>query len=248
MIPFEILLADIGDVIAIMFAILVPVIWILGQAFAHQQGKAAQQRKAERQRMRERGKAMAQPQGRAEPRDEVDDFLRRVADRRAGQPERAEEVEVLEPVPQRPEQRPAQSQRSVQPQRPATGAQRPVIPKVVDRPAAPTVKQTTKSTAQAPAAPAAPVKVPTLVDRAVGDQWRQRAEAHRHDVFDHVVGSLDAVDHGTVPPVPPDDPGQSRQRLPATSAAGFAALLADTGDLRRAIVLSEILQRPEHRW
>jgi hypothetical protein len=32
------------------------------------------------------------------------------------------------------------------------------------------------------------------------------------------------------------------------AAAGFAALLGNSESLRRAIVLSEILERPEHRW
>ena len=36
--------------------------------------------------------------------------------------------------------------------------------------------------------------------------------------------------------------------MPATSAAGFAALLADADSIRQAIILNEILQRPEHRW
>ena len=36
--------------------------------------------------------------------------------------------------------------------------------------------------------------------------------------------------------------------MPATGAAGFAALLADTDNIRQAIILNEILQRPEHRW
>jgi hypothetical protein len=36
--------------------------------------------------------------------------------------------------------------------------------------------------------------------------------------------------------------------LPSTAAAGLAAMLASPGDLRQAILLSEILARPEHRW
>jgi hypothetical protein len=42
----------------------------------------------------------------------------------------------------------------------------------------------------------------------------------------------------------PDVPGE----LPATAAAGFAVLLSDAESVAQAVVLSEILNRPTHRW
>jgi len=63
-------------------------------------------------------------------------------------------------------------------------------------------------------------------------------EEHLHSVFDHQLGRLG---EGSAP-----KPGEAG--IPATAAAGLAAMLADAQSLRQAIVLSEILSRPEHRW
>jgi hypothetical protein len=38
------------------------------------------------------------------------------------------------------------------------------------------------------------------------------------------------------------------ESLPATAAAGLAAMLASPTSLRQAILLSEIINRPEDRW
>ena len=85
--------------------------------------------------------------------------------------------------------------------------------------------------------------ISTLGSRSLDSQVAQadeNLEEHVHDVFDHQLGRLG------------DTPGETAKKsgaaIPPTAAAGLAAMLANPGRIRQAIVLSEILQRPEHRW
>jgi hypothetical protein len=69
-------------------------------------------------------------------------------------------------------------------------------------------------------------------------------EAHLKEVFDHRLGSLqkDAIANSA---------GQSAAKKTGKAVpapVGFAALFANTGSVRQAIVLNEILQRPADRW
>jgi hypothetical protein len=78
--------------------------------------------------------------------------------------------------------------------------------------------------------------------RSVHETSEQRLEER----FSREVGSL-----ATASLAEPGDAGKAKSPLadmPVTGAAGFAALLADAESIRQAIVLNEILQRPEHRW
>ncbi|NUQ65391.1 MAG: hypothetical protein HUU20_23230 [Pirellulales bacterium] len=70
------------------------------------------------------------------------------------------------------------------------------------------------------------------------DQTDERMVAHLHKVFDHEVGTL----RHSQAQVQTDSP------LPQTTAAGLAAMVGDPVRLRQAILMNEILQRPEHRW
>ena len=68
-----------------------------------------------------------------------------------------------------------------------------------------------------------------------------RLEAHMHDTFDHRVGELDedagfAGDLGSTTPKRDD------------VSLDLIALLRNPASIRNAVLLSEILQRPEHRW
>ena len=76
-----------------------------------------------------------------------------------------------------------------------------------------------------------------------------------HEKFDHQLGSLTDTSVGAILPVEQDqdadgafdEPTGRRIGGTPTSAAGFAALLASNKDVRQAIVLNEILKRPEER-
>lgn len=70
-------------------------------------------------------------------------------------------------------------------------------------------------------------------------------EAHLKEVFDHRLGSLQAAASPSVASAAPKT-RKAAKALPAP--IGFAAMLANTGNVRNAIVMSEILQRPTDRW
>lgn len=77
-----------------------------------------------------------------------------------------------------------------------------------------------------------------------------RLEAHLRQVFEHQVGTLasapgEAAREPT--PVEPSTPAD-RITIEAPSPAALAAVLADPAGMRQALLLSEILNRPEHRW
>ncbi len=75
------------------------------------------------------------------------------------------------------------------------------------------------------------------------EQTDAQLQQHVQQVFGHRLGRLGSTPGESAQPTDAQD-----DELPATAAAGLAAMLADPGNLRQAILLSEILQRPEHRW
>jgi len=82
-------------------------------------------------------------------------------------------------------------------------------------------------------------------------QTEKVLEEHLHSVFDHRLTALGDVLGESAQVTQPEEglvPEDRITPVPATAAAGLAAMFADPGNLRRAIVINEILQRPEHRW
>ena len=81
-------------------------------------------------------------------------------------------------------------------------------------------------------------------------QADQRLEEHVHDVFDHDVGHLG--DRYEAAANKPESRGVTDDAATVTavpsSASEFAEFLRDPTDVRKAIVLSEILNRPSDRW
>lgn len=74
---------------------------------------------------------------------------------------------------------------------------------------------------------------------------------HLHQVFDHDVSSLEAKPgEVSAQPAAVVGPGADLAAvdLPVTAAAGLVALLSDMENVRQAIVINEILRRPEERW
>ncbi|MHC4403003.1 MAG: hypothetical protein ACYTG0_25355 [Planctomycetota bacterium] len=92
------------------------------------------------------------------------------------------------------------------------------------------------------------------LDSEVGEglaHAEDRMEERLHGVFDHRVGSLAGTPGESAQitrPLEADAPQDRVDASPAVAAAGLAAALANPGDLRQAIIMSEILQRPQHRW
>ena len=83
-------------------------------------------------------------------------------------------------------------------------------------------------------------------------QADKEIDDHLHQVFDHHVSKLEFVPgEAATPPVvvgPVELTEQSLLDIPATFATGLTDLLADPDSVRQAIVLNEILHRPEERW
>jgi hypothetical protein len=74
---------------------------------------------------------------------------------------------------------------------------------------------------------------------------------HLQNVFDHPVSSLAATLGDSAKPPAVDEaesPEDQITPLPSAAAAGLAALFANADSVRQAILINEVLQRPEHRW
>jgi len=75
----------------------------------------------------------------------------------------------------------------------------------------------------------------TAIER--GDAERER---HRHQTFDHRLGQLSDVQA--------QETGTSATQQPASPAASIASLMRGAGGMQQAVILGEILNRPEGRW
>ena len=77
----------------------------------------------------------------------------------------------------------------------------------------------------------------------------EQMAAHIHEKFDHQIGTLKSTLAET--PIPQQEHLQSHDdisTIEGISGKKLAALLKNRDGMRRAIVLSEILNRPEDRW
>ncbi len=77
-----------------------------------------------------------------------------------------------------------------------------------------------------------------------------KIEQHLKQVFGHGISKLAAKPGETAAPPTPQLTAFFQDELPALPAAGagLAAMLNNIDNLRQAIVLNEILQRPSDRW
>ncbi len=76
-------------------------------------------------------------------------------------------------------------------------------------------------------------------------QADDKMEAHLHRVFDHGIGSLAHEEDNALELQAQGEPGGA---FPATAAAGLAAMFANPGNIRQAIIIQEVLNRPTDRW
>ena len=74
-------------------------------------------------------------------------------------------------------------------------------------------------------------------------QADERMERHLHQAFDHRLGTLDRGRSSSE-----SSPYSEAADLKKTPAADLAKLLGTPQGIRQAIILGEILARPEHRW
>jgi hypothetical protein len=182
------------------------------------------------------GAGQPKPPPKPAPRDalsnEIDDFLRRAAQRRqqnqsAGPPRRPPAAERAKPI-QRPAEQPASAE-------------------VVARPMGDEVERSLKKFTEEKK------QFEQRAARLGGEvaQADDKIEAHLKEKFSHRLGTLErqpGVTAAPLAPQPTTDAGAPTVTVSATAAAGFAALLTTADNIRQAVVLTEILNRPTDRW
>jgi hypothetical protein len=244
------ILADFGDVVGFIVFVVIMLLGAAGQ-FMNKAKEAQQKKIGPRQAGPGRPQRLPQQGPLA---SEIEDFVRKAAERRAGggvQPGRQPQAGQRPPAGQpRPAGRPPQM-----PPRPAARpplAARPVREVPVEVELLEPVDESQSVSAH----------VRSHVGRHGGDETLgkvasrhissrvesadQEVDSRVHEVFDHKLGSLkDMPDESAARAETPADRGVP---FPATAAAGVAAMFANPGNIRQAILINEILQRPEHRW
>jgi hypothetical protein len=180
-------------------------------------------------------------------RDEVEEFLRRAAARRAAaqqqQPQRPAPAPAAwsQPPPQQP---------PPPPRRPASLAEvvmlepvSPVQAEVVDAELADQQDRLGGSVAQHMRGTQEIAEHTRHLGEEV-DLADDKLEAHLHQVFDHKVGHLKK----STMEAAASSPSQEARDAPLPGAASIAHLLINPQNVRNAVILAEILRRPEESW
>lgn len=163
---------------------------------------------------------------------EIEEFLRRAQAQRAGQPARAAPP-APPPLPPSP------------PRLPPRGGEGTLSSETGPRPIT-----TVAEHVQTYLGPPRMGEVGTKdLGQAVA-RSEDRLEAHLREVFGHQVGTLSGAAGEAAREPTPVEPSSPADRITAEgpSPAMLAAVLADPAGVRQAILWSEILNRPEHRW
>jgi hypothetical protein len=247
-----VVLADIGEIIGAVMAVLVPLLWVIKQiSEATKQGKPAEvaqpaaepvaPRQAEPQAPRQAAGQQADPL-----RNQVEEFLRRAGRGPQGARVRpaSRDIEVLlddEPAASQPGAlRPA-----AQLIRPAAaGAAAPSKPPALPRRVVAPRKR--KSLAER-ATERAAARASKIAEQTAHLGQRIIEEDQQFDVqlkskFDHTVGTL------TGSAVTAAQQAAASVSAGETPAAQIAAMLATPDGVRQAIIVNEILRRPTDRW
>jgi len=173
-------------------------------------------------------------------RDEVEEFLRRAAARRAQAEAKRREQQQQASQPGPP---PVQRQPLVQ--RPASIAQslpqvEPLV-EIIEAEEADTSSRFSSSVARHLSGTTEIARHASSLGAEV-DQADDKLQARLSKTFDHQIGQL--KDTTTAAPV--KQAMQSSETLLASM--NLTRLLSNAQSIRNAIILSEVLNRPEHRW
>ena len=213
------LFAGIEDVIGIIIFILVIVV----PAIARMLNKAQQQQRGG-------GPPPGPPQGgqagarHGNVEDDIGEFLRRAAERRGG----AAAAEPPPPVRQQPLDMPVVAE--VAEEAPLGGQLREHVGEYLDS---------------------------SRFQRRASELGDEVAQADRltdrrlHQKFDHEIGQLSGTPGESAEPlrtVESPEPEDRTSEFPPTAAVGVAAMLRDVETIRQAVIISEILNRPQQRW
>jgi hypothetical protein len=174
--------------------------------------------------------------------EEIDDFLRRAAQKKQGQAGPAPTADHSRRISQQEDP----ARRISQPSIPLAQRTEPLEAEVVR---------------ERPVGGAVSAHVKKYLDEREFDQRVSKLggqvaaadtkiEQHLQEVFGHGIGKLSAKPGETAAAPTPQFTGFFQDNVPAVAAAGtgLAALLNNVDNLRQAIVLNEILKRPSDRW
>jgi hypothetical protein len=222
---------EIGELLRVLVPIVFLIIWVISQVVG-EQGKRQQPVKGPRQQP---GGRRPQPKGVAQG---IEEFLRRAAEQRQGG--RPAEVEVVRPEPAAAGRRPHAAGWLDQ----GSPQQGRLEPAAVDR-----VVEVLPSRSDIAESVESHLGSDQLGRHAeqLGDEIRDgdaEMEQRLSARFDHQVGRLES--ELSERPTPHAAP-----RIAATggrTAAELIELLRNPRGIRTAILVSEILNRPEHRW
>lgn len=216
------LLADVDDWVRLA-VVIVPIILYALNSLLGGDKKAAPQRPQ-------------RPQQPAPPRQQIDDeveqFLKRAAERRAGNAQRAE----VKPPPS------VFPQTSPSPQPAARGAREVISATVAEQ------RPSNLSTLGERPALASEFEERAARLSRLASEESQRLSQHLSDVFDHKVGGLESRQVGTLASGALNADAPPPQQPQVSDAAAVLEMLRQPQSARRAIILAEILARPEHRW
>jgi len=233
---FSPLLAAFGDVVASIAAVVVPIFLVARAIWAARKPKDAPPlggppRQAPRRVAPQQ--PPAQPAQQKKLTDEVEEFLRRAAERRrGGQPH---EVEILRPEAQAPPQRTATLPSQLAPPRMAEL----VDPTDEERIGRESVERHTQQHLDTTSYSSRAEQLTTV------DDADENMQSHLHSVFDHQMGSLGQPTRSTTAD---DALVAPAAEVVTLLGAPIAEMLASPQGLRNAFVLQEILRRPEDRW
>jgi hypothetical protein len=164
--------------------------------------------------------------------DELAEFLRRVAKRRAAQASQQQQEVVIIP-----------------PQTPAPAPPRRLVEEVVEE-----VHVIEEEPTGADVAAHVSRHLNTAEYEARAQRLGERAgqadddmESHLRQVFEHRVGKLPSMESRSVP-LSERSAASTASVEGITPAAEIAGTLRHPQTIRQAIILSEILGRPDHRW
>lgn len=187
--------------------------------------------------------------------NEVEEFLRRAAQRRA-QVEaqmraQAEAKAQRQPAPPPQQQRMAPPQSVFQPQQPQT----PTFPTAQIVPAQIVSAELADQSDRLGSGVSQHLRGSQQIAQHVeelGDAVEMaddNLEARLHNTFDHQVGRLKKIASEPVKVIPPERMAATVTAAAySTSAAGLMAMFRTKTDVRNAILLSEIISRPTDRW
>ncbi|MHB1033152.1 MAG: hypothetical protein ACYC35_03920 [Pirellulales bacterium] len=238
------LAADIGEVIRVLVIILIVVIPALGQWLNRWAQAAAKRKQLPGPAVPPLpGQPPRRPKGAVDA--EVEEFLRRAGGRQAEPPRRGEGMAPRPPRPARPEVRRREISRQEPMPRRASLAERAVEVELIEEGhGGESVEEHVK---KGVAERSFAQRTAHLADEVV--EAEEAMQSHLQEAFGHKVGRLGG--EGATPLSTPEAPAESVRREiveTPTTLVGLAALLSDPSQLRHAVVLQEILARPEHRW